>query len=322
MNVLLAFYWFMVLWLNAFKASKSKFIKRNPLYDTRIHMDFLFILSTCLSILSRFIVDPPELLIAAYFCLSICRVFLFILKSDFYLQTTGTSANKVLEKHQHVAHVNLAVNVLTRVMTFRLARVHASTIHTASPIRMLLVKDPFMTMLGCVDAGLSSHWRCMEYQSDSQGCGLDANLSVCIPLLAVTMFLLRWPEWWSAVGRLPNDQVPFWILLAVWIILDSQWIVKSAKRAKQDTKRRDSNIPTSMNEFLAKSRLVREELECNPIFEEEDDEYWRVFGVFDVHRWLQYAYMMRPSRAQSVNNYEHSSTGVWKTRWQAWLRHD
>ena len=272
MNVLLAFYCFMVLWLNAFKARKSKFIKQNPLYDTRIHMDFLFILSTCLSIVSRFIVDPPELLIAVYFCLSICRVFLFILKSDFYLQTSASN-NKVIDKNSHIAHVNLAVNVLTRVMTFRLARVYASTIHTASPIRMLLVKDPFMTMLGCVDAGLSSHWRFMEYPSGSMGCGIDANLSVCIPLLAVTMFLLRWPEWWSAVGRLPNDQITFWILLAVSIILDSPWIVKSAKRAKQDTKRRDSNIPTSMNEFLAKSRLVREELECNPIFEEEDDEY-------------------------------------------------
>lgn len=231
----------------------------------------LYTLCSTLAIFAKLSYYPAERALAIYMCLLPARMMLVWRGHQFTqvdLPTDTTSTDTTREDDRVELQVSVGVGLLVKVLAGRLMRTfYASHNQEFTPARVkLLARDPVLALFECVDGVCAAHLRFI--QPKEQGCqwgvGMDQGLVVAMPVAAMALTLTRYSDWFERGGGRYVGDLPYWLNVLTIILVEWHDLANAFAKTSERCERRPSNGPTSLSDFLAKSKIP-ENLKGNPV---------------------------------------------------------
>lgn len=236
----------------------------------------LYTMAQVLAMLARISCFPAERALAIYLCLLPARLMLVRrVKQMAAVEVADIPKDDVVNARQNSPQVtplhlqaNLGLGMLVKVMASRLMRTfYASHYQAFTPARVkLLARDPILSFFDCIDAVTAAYSRYRLPVGDQEvaGVGIDQGLTMAMPISSMALLLTRYSDWFAMGGGRHVGDLPFWLNLMTIVLVEWRDLAFAFAMARERCDRRPSNGPTSLSDFLAKSKIP-DNLKCNPV---------------------------------------------------------
>jgi hypothetical protein len=252
------FHSFMTLWMQ-----KSK---------QELYMAELMLPLSILSVLSKVLCEPMERAMALFLCILPVRLYLCFI--EIRRQRCGKKSPKEMYlSHSASMEASVILGAICRIGIHRLFRAYsASHVYPLqfTPYRTkLLSKDPLISLFAYTDTLCTAHIRLFVGRAVCEdGMGIDKGVAIAMPIASCAFLMVQYSEWWEIGGGRYVGALPYYLLLIAVIVLEFDDMVYPFFKVISNLGRRDSNLSTSLTDFLAKSQLPPA-LPTNPLYDED-----------------------------------------------------